>query len=82
MLISTASLHGDNSACDRLKEEYEQLQDPHLTSLIILVLGLITSINLIFAIQVQDMRDLCSRVTRRIELTRTRTRSTSASNVA
>ena len=75
-------LRGDNSACDRLKEEYEQLQDPHVTSLIILMLGLITCANLIFAVQVQDVRDLCSRVTRRIELTCTRTRSTSASNVA
>ena len=75
-------LNGDNQACDQLKEEYEQLQNPHLTSIIILMLGFITCVNLIFAIQVQDLKDICSRVTRRIELTHTRTRSTSANDAA
>ena len=56
-------LHGDNSACDKLKEEYKQFDYPHLTSITILMIGLVTCVNLIFAIKVQDVKEFCSRVT-------------------
>ena len=59
-------LHGNNSACDKLRERYEESQYPHLTSVITLMTGLITFVNLIFAIRVEDVKDFCSRILRRI----------------
>ena len=59
-------LHGNNSACDELRERYEQSQYPHLTSVITLMTGLITCVNLIFAVRVEDVKEFCSRISRRI----------------
>ena len=73
-------LHGDNSACDKLKEEYEQYHYPHLTSVIILMIGFTTCVNLIFAIKAQDVKNFCSKITSKIEaLTLPRTKSSSTS---
>ena len=75
-------LHGDNSACDKLKEGYKQFHYPHLTSVIILMLGLTTCVNLIFAIKVQDMKDFFSRITNRIGMVLCNSNSTSAKDMA
>ena len=62
-------LRGDHSACVKLKEEFERFHYPHLTSLISIILGSSTCVNLIFAIKAQDVKDFCSMVTRRVEAT-------------
>ena len=74
-------LRGDNSACSELKKEYEQFQYPHLTSIIILMIGLTTCVNLIFAIKAQDVKDFCSRITKGVEGTLFKTKSTSTNDV-
>ena len=73
-------LRGDHSACAKLKEEYEKFHYPHLTSLIIILLGSTTCVNLIFAIKAQDVKDFCSMVTRRVEVTLFKAKSISTND--
>ena len=73
-------LHGYNSVCDELKEQYEQFHYPHLTSMVMLMLGATTCVNLIFAIKFQDMQDFFSKITTRIEMNLFKTKSSSAND--
>jgi len=56
-------LHGDNPACYTFQEEYYKHQSPpHLTSVVFVMMGLINWINLIFAIQFQDIKIVISKI--------------------
>lgn len=60
-------LHGDDPVCEVFQEGYYKHQSPHyLTSALFFMMGLINWINLIFAIQIQDMKIIISKISAKV----------------
>ena len=58
--------NGDDPACHIFQEEYYKYESSGLTSAVFIMIGLINWINLIFAIQIQDIKIIVSKVSSKI----------------
>jgi len=57
---------GNDPACYIFQEEYHKYQQPHLTSAVFVMMGLINWINLIFVVQIQDLKIVLSRISAKV----------------
>lgn len=55
-------LHGDNPACRKFQEQYLEHQSPNITSIIFIMMGLITWVNLLFVVQYQDIKWIAAKI--------------------
>ena len=54
-LCETAGLNPENS-CDRLRDSFQQMSNPGLTSTSYILLGIFPAVNLVFAVNVREMK--------------------------
>jgi len=54
--------HGDDPACRVFQEEYYKYESAELTSVDFIMIGLINWINLLFAVQFQDIKSIASKI--------------------
>ena len=58
----TCQSNGDDPACYHFQEEYYKYESSQLTSAVFIMIGLLNWINLIFAVQIQDIKIIVSKV--------------------